>query len=81
MFTVLYRVPNSEKKRKKNLFQEKGQFCHKCSILCPLKRNENSILLPADGVLTVGMPGLQRAAATDDVDDDDDDAFSHQNPL
>lgn len=38
------------------------------------KKDLNSILLPAVGILTVGMPDLQS------VDDEDDDIFS-SNPL
>jgi len=36
------------------------------------KKKRNSILLPAVGILTVGMPYLQS------VDVEDDEAFSHQ---
>lgn len=70
-FTVLYRVPNLNKKKKKTTNKEEvGVFWIKtevsfifrplmCSVAwCPfLNIPKNSILLPAGGVLTVGAPG------------------------
>lgn len=45
------------------------EWVHLC--VTAIKKNLNSILLPAVGILTVGMPDLQS------VDVEDDDAFSH----
>lgn len=46
--------------------------CRLFRASCPSEETSRSVLLPAVGVLTVGMPDLQSV---------DDEAFSRQNPL